>query len=75
MASLQRLSVVCRSIRCMSDIALRESQPSKFVVVNGKFVRVHEKSPSVTTEEVTHTGQVFFSIRCLSIIFHNQLTT
>ena len=64
MTNLQWLFSVCRSVRHASSVAVREAQPTKFVVKDGKFVRVSEKSPSVT-EEVTHTGQVS-SLRLLS---------
>ena len=58
MALIRRMHVFQTFVRQMSDIAVYEGQPTKFAVLNGKFVRISKKNPEAT-EEVTHTGQVF----------------
>ena len=68
MLSINKLSRVYCVLRQASSIAVREAQPTKFMVKDGKFIRVSEKVPTVS-EEVTHTGQVsllimhFFHLR------------
>jgi len=47
-------------VRHSSKITVRENLPSKFSVVNGKFVRVPEKDGKIVSEEITHTGMVSF---------------
>ncbi|XP_076825159.1 NADH dehydrogenase [ubiquinone] iron-sulfur protein 6, mitochondrial-like [Clavelina lepadiformis] len=58
MAGLGRLCSYHQVVRRMSDIVVRESQPTKFTVVKGKFIRTPVETPTAT-EEVTHTGQFY----------------